>query len=659
MSLNNLMLIGELDRSLFFTYIRQALALMFAALYKLVGFFLEIVYAVAGLDNSSTFTPLYEGIQNRFYVIIGVFMLFKVTISLITYFANPDKITDKEVGAGKLVTRFITMLVLLIVVPQTVFPFLSKIQAPLLSTIGKVILDSDTVLDSDDKLNSGSAVSVGENIANTIFAGFFHKNEDCGDSDEGEDSKNILDTAVTMAGEACSDNKSVYKYEFNFIGALICILPILALLFIIGIQVAIRAFKLVLLKMIAPVPIISYMDPKSTKDGGRTSVYMKMFITTYLDLLIHFGALFFAIELVDLLIVDISDVGKTFLGLAGDTKIFGMVFVIIGLLLFAFQAPKFVKKALGLKDSEFGSGLAGLLTTTAVTAGMVGSGVAGFAAAAKGEGNLLQNFGSGISSAISGGRAGYKSAGEKSDYTKVLGSIRAKNAELATDRVSGVTAGHQAREWFFSTFAGQGIGAAKKQNVDDWDELTKAHDSYSAEEKKEATKGKYNAVSLGADSYIQSLGFGEKLEHYDSSKGQNVYYSSITGKSKDLQGVLDQAKAAGQSTFDFGGMTGISVSEGNYLVSELEKREQAVFRDQMQKGNTSYTDGNANLLAELNSIKDKIDKADLNGIEGVDEAIIDGFKKMDDQMKLIKAASLQTKSDADYIAAVAASKKNK
>ena len=161
MSLNNLMLIGELDRSLFFTYIRQALALMFAALYKLVGFFLEIVYAVAGLDNSSTFTPLYEGIQNRFYVIIGVFMLFKVTISLITYFANPDKITDKEVGAGKLVTRFITMLVLLIVVPQTVFPFLSKIQAPLLSTIGKVILDSDTVLDSDDKLNSGSAVSVG------------------------------------------------------------------------------------------------------------------------------------------------------------------------------------------------------------------------------------------------------------------------------------------------------------------------------------------------------------------------------------------------------------------------------------------------------------------------------------------------------------------
>ena len=79
----------------------------------------------------------------------------------------------------------------------------------------------------------------------------------------------------------------------------------------------------------------------------------------------------------------------------------------------------------------------------------------------------------------------------------------------------------------------------------------------------------------------------------------------------------------------------------------------------MQKGNTSYTDGNANLLAELNSIKDKIDKADLNGIEGVDEAIIDGFKKMDDQMKLIKAASLQTKSDADYIAAVAASKKNK
>lgn len=670
MSLNSLIFIGELDRGLLFTHLRQMFALMFAALYKLIGFFLEIVYAVAGLDNSSTFTPLYEGIQNRFYVIIGVFMLFKVTMSLITYFANPDKITDKEMGAGKLVTRFITMLILLIIVPQYIFPFLSRIQAPLLSTVGKVIMDSDTALNSDDTLSSETAVSAGENIANTIFAGFFHKNEDCNDSEDENYTKNLLDTAVTLAGEACDNDKGTYKYEFNFISAFLCVVPILILLLVIGVQVAIRAFKLILLKMIAPIPIISYMDPKSTKEGGRTSVYMKMFITTYLDLLIHFGALFFVIEIIDLSITDLSDVGKSFLGLVGETKIFGMVFVIIGLLLFASQAPKFVKKAIGLKDSEFGSGLAGLLTTTAATAGMIGSGVAGFKAAAAGGGNFIQNFGSGISSAISGGRAGYKAAGDKSDFTKVLGGIRTKNAEIAADKANGVTASHRARELFSSTLLGEGYGAAMKRKVDEWDELTKATDSYSAEEKKEATKGKYDAVSLGRDAYIQSLGFGSTLEHYDSSRGTNIDYSSITGKSKDLRGVLDQAKASGATTFEFGGFSytdaagntynDISVSEGEYLISELEKREQAVFRDQLQSGNTAYTNGNANLLSELTSIKDKIDKVELNGIAGVDvNTIKDGFKNMDDQMKLIKAKSIDTKRETEYIAAVAASKKNK
>lgn len=658
MSLNSLIFIGELDRGLLFTHLRQMFALMFAALYKLIGFFLEIVYAVAGLDNSSTFTPLYEGIQNRFYVIIGVFMLFKVTMSLITYFANPDKITDKEMGAGKLVTRFITMLILLIIVPQYIFPFLSRIQAPLLSTVGKVIMDSDTALNSDDTLSSETAVSAGENIANTIFAGFFHKNEDCNDSEDENYTKNLLDTAVTLAGEACDNDKGTYKYEFNFISAFLCVVPILILLLVIGVQVAIRAFKLILLKMIAPIPIISYMDPKSTKEGGRTSVYMKMFITTYLDLLIHFGALFFVIEIIDLSIADLSDIGKTFLGLAGETKIFGMVFVIIGLLLFASQAPKFVKKALGLKDSEFGSGLAGLLTTTAATAGMVGSGVAGFKAAATGGGNLIQNFGSGISSAISGGRAGYKAAGDKSDYTKVLGGIRARNAELVADRAAGVTAGHHAREVFLSTLTGKGPGAklmSEVEALDDglkkWNDLKSAIDS-------ESSKGKYGTVRT------------DKVTGYDW----------IYGKSKDFAGVASVAKSQQKSEFEYNytderGVTHnqtIQTKDADWIQSELAKAESSkLFSmltgniDPEEARHIDFNDDliarsradNPDLLGKYGALAKSYEMGDLRTVIGADMEIY--FNKLGDQMKLVEQRSLNTKNSTEYLAAQAAAKKNK
>ncbi|MDE5587221.1 MAG: hypothetical protein K2I72_02485 [Bacilli bacterium] len=387
--LNNFMFVGALEfkRNMIFTAIRQFFALIAAIFYGFISIILQIVLAVGNLDNAPMFQEYYQKIQDRFYVIIGVVMLFKMTVSLITYFANPDKITDKEMGAGKLVTRFITVLILLIFVPQYVFPFLGRIQVPLLDTVGKVVLETNTTVAADDVGYKG------ELIATTIFSGFFKPHEGCGGA---EVTSGIFTTAVDLAEEACSDSKDTYKYDFDFVSAIVCVIPIIVLLVIIGVQVAIRAFKLILLKIIAPIPIISYMDPKSAKDGGKTSVYIKMFMTAYIDLFIHFGALYFVIEICDKIFgTNALDAAGDLLGLARETLGVGLVFVVIGLLLFAFQAPKFVKKALGLKDSEFGSGLAGLLTTTASVAGMVGSGVAGFSAsaAATGGGHLIQNVG--------------------------------------------------------------------------------------------------------------------------------------------------------------------------------------------------------------------------------------------------------------------------
>lgn len=651
MGLNSLAFIGELGRNLFFTYIRQTLAVILAALYGLLGLFLEIVFSVANLDSAPMFSKFYESIQDRFYVIIGVFMLFKVTMSLITYFANPDKITDKEMGAGKLVTRFITMLILLIIVPQYVFPFFSRIQVPLLSTLGKVVLNSSATLDATE------AKSSGETIATTIFGGFFTKNDDC--NDDVEVSSGIFDAASSMAEEACSDSKDVYKYKFNFVGAIICIIPILVLLIIIGIQVAIRAFKLILLKVIAPVPIISYMDPKSSKEGGRTSVYIKMFTTTYLDLFIHFGALYFAIEVTKLIFSsDAGQVAGNFLGLVGETKIFGMVFVVIGLLLFAFQAPKFVKKALGLKDSEFGSGLAGLLTTTAATAGMVGSGVAGFKAAAAGGGNFIQNFGSGISSAISGGRAGYKAAGDKSDYTKVLGSIRAKNAELAADRAAGVTAGHHAREVFLSTLTGKGPGAKLMSEVEALDDGLKKWNDLKSAVDSESSKGKYGTVRT------------DKVTGYDW----------IYGKSKDFAGVASVAKSQQKSEFEYNytderGVTHnqmIQTKDADWIQSELAKAESSkLFSmltgniDPEEARHIDFNDDliaksradNPDLLGKYDALAKSYEMGDLRTVIGADMEIY--FNKLGDQMKLVEQRSLNTKNSTEYLAAQAAAKKNK
>lgn len=62
------------------------------------------------LYKSANFLSLTQTI----YTIAGIFMLFKVTLSMINMIINPDEITSGNASAGKLVTRIVTSLIMLI-----------------------------------------------------------------------------------------------------------------------------------------------------------------------------------------------------------------------------------------------------------------------------------------------------------------------------------------------------------------------------------------------------------------------------------------------------------------------------------------------------------------------------------------------------------------
>ena len=56
-------------------------------------------------------------VANRLYELLAVFMVFKVTFSLIMYVVNPDDFSDKSKGVTKLGTNIIISLSLLILTP--------------------------------------------------------------------------------------------------------------------------------------------------------------------------------------------------------------------------------------------------------------------------------------------------------------------------------------------------------------------------------------------------------------------------------------------------------------------------------------------------------------------------------------------------------------
>lgn len=534
MNISTLIQIGQIiPKNIISDAIRWISIGLDSIMYGYIGLFFNLIFSMTNLTEMTLIKNVYEGIQEKVYLIIGIFMLFKVTISLLTYLANPDKMNDKEIGAGKLVTRIVTSLVLLIVVPTIVFPLLHEIQIPLLNTVGKMITGQVANLDGD------SALAQGQEAALTVMGAFFYPDEECivGTSEQELSHITQVTELVNLPCEtADGTNKSQYMYTYVFGVSNIVATVTIVLLIVIAINVAIRAFKLLVLEVLAPIPILSYIDPKSSKDGMFSS-YTKLFTKTYLDLFIQFGIFYLVITIIGKLAASAQDlklVATTGVEMIKNGSMFAFVFLFVGLLFFAFMAPKFIKKALNIKDSEFGTGLAGLLATTATVAGTTGAAVSGFATSVAnnepGKGISLKNVGAGIAGAIGGMSAGVKTGfgSGKTDASKVLGSIKDYNARAIANANAGSTAMGRAGDFLKQTFMGEGSLAKYNREIESNNEaFSKLKDYKSTAESKaleaigDGNKGLRVNVKDAFNKWHNGLNYSEFMTHTQGAQNGN------------------------------------------------------------------------------------------------------------------------------------------
>src|SRR5574344_1087655 len=136
-----------------FLGIGMAFTKLVASLYRTVAkVYQNMMGLTDGLTNSALATTLQNAMDNV-YVLIGVFMLFRVTISLLNYLVDPDKVSDKNVGGGKLITHIIISIILLMSANKFIFPQLSKLQDALLDTEGilyKILPTTKSLSDSNN-----------------------------------------------------------------------------------------------------------------------------------------------------------------------------------------------------------------------------------------------------------------------------------------------------------------------------------------------------------------------------------------------------------------------------------------------------------------------------------------------------------------------------
>ena len=108
--------------------------------------------ATTNFINSSVI----EDFVRTIYVLAGVFMLFRVAVSFLNSLIDPDKFTDKNEGASKILTRLVIVVVLMIgLAPGSfVYRFLDRLQSAVVGEDGLIVN-----IVGKAELNVGSAVN--------------------------------------------------------------------------------------------------------------------------------------------------------------------------------------------------------------------------------------------------------------------------------------------------------------------------------------------------------------------------------------------------------------------------------------------------------------------------------------------------------------------
>lgn len=299
-----------------------------------------------------------DAMYKKVSLIIGIFMVFRVTFWLIETLINPDYLNDKEKSPVKIIQKVLVVVVLLGTTPS-IFNLAYRVQDE--------VITSDLI--SNILGSKGSTpTETGRYMAAELFSNFYTLNEleDGGVDSFCNNMKSYYYESLSSNGKltnlsshSCLSKKAALKtsdevkppkdsdddnegYVVNFDGLLAVGVGvvILWLLLMYCISVGTRYVQLIFLQVIAPIPIMCYLTPK--KDS-MFSKWLKQCTTTYLDLFIRVAIINFVMVLINLILGE-NGILSNIMSSTGSMWI--EIFMILGLLTFAKKAPDLIQELL-------------------------------------------------------------------------------------------------------------------------------------------------------------------------------------------------------------------------------------------------------------------------------------------------------------------------
>ena len=458
--------------SILFSWLSPLRAICMAidgVLYSLLdnAYDLVIKLSTAELLKHSTIKSL----TGNLYIIFGVVAFFRLALLLVNAIIDPEKLNEKGKGLSNIFFRVVGMVILLAVTPF-LFEMSYDLQGKLVGAdaseniIFKTILGNNANIASPKNSNAGKALqnialsslitidkeylvnvkqcNVGENdcgfypltcVPNnddegtcTLQGGYVY-GDNCSwpNCQKAVDKYNEMYVAEDMspaklAAYAGTSKKievegveqEVYVYNYMFIITGIVGVAMTYIIISFAIDIAVRMFELIVLEILSPLFIATFVDPKSAQSGpfkNWLSAVGKSYASLYIRL---------AIIALMVLLVSIINQSKMFQSM-GDVSGWAKIFMVIGLLIFAKKAPKWIGDMIGIKGD---GGLGGLsigkkLGGMALAGGLASKGLDKL----KGQGKkTLDNTGKRVKNKLGRAFSGAVAANEARKQSKDLAS---------------------------------------------------------------------------------------------------------------------------------------------------------------------------------------------------------------------------------------------
>ncbi len=656
---------------------------------QIFGFFDELVYGLFGaviqgifdISDLATNSSVFSGLYTRLYVILGVFMAFKLAFSFFQYLVNPDQMVDKSKGVGKLFSRVFIMLFALMFLPPLLFSgfgtgggaLIPRAQKAFLPVLPKVILGTDKVGDSVEETVDYTTKSI---IKSTLRT-FFHPAEGLDDAcDTGTFAKlteientddfraKIIDSCTVTKGEGQRKFLWIFNvakvYTYTYIPIISTVVGVLLLLLLVAISIdlAKRCFKLVILEVIAPIPIMSLIDPAASKGESAFSKWSKNLLSTFIDIFIKVGIVYLVLVFLDLITTTINNGTELFSGMPEDStrKGYLIVLLIIGLIYFAKEAPKFIKESLGMKADK--GGLFDDVKSIAKTAGIVGGiGLGATAGAARALGGnigaagtafrnghglagvaALLNPASALKGAIEGGQAGKKGAGKHGNIFGALAggwsSQAAGNAQRRAYAEEGSTAFGRARAQARNAFTGTTAGGWDQARIEANDAIGKEFSSFDEFLGKKAAKEQLQqidstggvhhfsygelqaAIAAGDNAWAQSHGF-ESITAAAQAEKTSLGKQAKRERYKKYKNLTQEQVQQAIASSDFSSLTAYGITDAasaQDLLEDLQSNQES-FAVREESYNQALERGKLDRVDNYGDAKSRSDQAANNSIE--------------------------------------------